>query len=192
MNSGNSGPTGVSGLEEMSEIQKQAVVELMSASLSAKGLELSFDIMKTDRTLREINDNSFIYGEEKYFFTVMGIPSATEPWGWQLDGHHMVINYFVLADQVVVTPMFLGGEPVVTTTGHYKGNAILQTGQNLGLSLRQSLDAEQRKAAVIRIDKSPTDLVASVEPVFVKISSEFQRLPGRAACCGPTAGAWSK
>ena len=53
-------------LEEMNSMQKDAAFGLMSASLSAKGLELSFDIMKTDQTLREINDNSFVYGEEKY------------------------------------------------------------------------------------------------------------------------------
>ena len=147
-------------LEEMNVTQKDAAFGLMSASLSAKGLELSFDIMKTDQTLREINDNSFVYGEEKYFFTVMGIPSATEPWGWQLDGHHLVINFFVLGDQVVVTPMFMGGEPVVTNSGMYNGNVILQNEQNQGLALLQSLDEEQRNAAVIRSDKIPTNLVA--------------------------------
>jgi hypothetical protein len=147
-------------LEEMNRTQKDAAFALMSASLSAKGLELSFDIMKTDQTLREINDNSFVYGEEKYFFTVMGIPSAKEPWGWQLDGHHLVINYFVLGDQVVVTPMFLGGEPVVTNSGKYDGNEILQNEQNRGLALLQSLDEEQRRVAVIRSDKLPTNLVA--------------------------------
>jgi len=147
-------------LEEMNSMQKDAAFGLMSASLSAKGLELSFDIMKTDQTLREIHDNSFIYGEEKYFFTVMGIPSATEPWGWQLDGHHLVINYFVLGDQVVVTPMFLGGEPVVTNSGKYDGNEILQDEQDQGLALLQSLDKEQLKTAVIRSNKLPTNLLA--------------------------------
>ncbi len=147
-------------LQEMNKAQKAAAIGLMSASLSAKGLELSFDIMKTDQTLGEINDNSFIYGEEKYFFTVMGIPSAAEPWGWQLDGHHLVINYFLLADQVVVTPMFLGGEPVVTTSGKYDGNKILQPEQDQGLALLQSLDSEQREAAMISSDKLPSNLLA--------------------------------
>ena len=47
--------------------------------------------------------------------TVMGTPSATEPWGWQFDGHHAVINYFVLGDQVVMSPHFAGSEPVIAT-----------------------------------------------------------------------------
>jgi len=147
-------------LEEMSESQKKAAVELLSASLSAKGLGLSFDIMKTDQTLRELNDNSFVFGEEKYFFTIMGVPDATEPWGWQLDGHHLIINYFVMGDQVVVTPMFLGGEPIVTATGKYAGNEILQDEQNLGLALLQALDTEQRNIAVLHSDKQRNNLQA--------------------------------
>jgi len=35
----------------------------------------------------------------------MGKPSATELLGgWQLDGPYTIINYFVLGDQVVMTP----------------------------------------------------------------------------------------
>jgi hypothetical protein len=147
-------------LEEMNKAQKQAALNLMAESLSAKGLELSFDIMKTDQTLREINNSVLQYGEEKYFFTVMGVPSNVEPWGWQLDGHHLIVNYFVLGNQVVVTPMFLGGEPVVTESGKYKGNEILQDEQNQALALLQSLDVTQRAAAVIQSEKSPTNLLA--------------------------------
>ena len=147
-------------LEEMTALQREAAFGLMRASLSAKGMRLSLDIMKTDQTLREINDNAPIYGEQKYFFTVMGRPSAKEPWGWQLDGHHLIVNFFVLGDQVVMTPLFLGGEPVVTTSGKYAGNAVLQEEQNLGLALLQSLDDEQRKKAILGFDKSREFLVA--------------------------------
>ena len=59
------------------------------------------DIMRLNHTLGELNDNDFDrYGEWRYHITVMGKPSATQPWGWQLDGHHGIINYFVLGDQV--------------------------------------------------------------------------------------------
>jgi hypothetical protein len=94
------------------------------------------------------------YGEDKYFFTVMGRPSAQEPWGWQLDGHHLIVNFFVLGDEVVITPLFLGGEPVVTTSGKYVGNAVLQDEQNQGLALLQSFSEEQRKSAVRAITAS--------------------------------------
>ena len=99
--------------EEMTEPQRAAAFGLLRASLSAKGLELSRDIMRLNHTLGELNDDDFDeYGEWLYYVTVMGEPSATEPWGWQLDGHHLIINYFVLGDQVVMTPTFWGSEPV--------------------------------------------------------------------------------
>jgi hypothetical protein len=133
----------------------------MRASLSAKGMTLSLDIMKTDQTLRELNNAAPIFGEQKYFFTVMGRPAAEEPWGWQLDGHHLIVNFFVLGDQVVMTPLFLGGEPVVTTSGKYAGNAVLQDEQNQGLALLQSLDEQQRATAVLSFDKSRDFLAAT-------------------------------
>ncbi len=52
----------------------------------------------------------------------MGTPSATEPWGWQLDGHHLIINYFVLGDQVVMTPSFFGSEPVIADGRQVQGH----------------------------------------------------------------------
>jgi hypothetical protein len=141
-------------LKEMTEFQKKAAFGLMQISLSAKGLDLSKDIMKTDQTLRELNNGSVYYDEELYFFTLMGIPSETEPWGWQLDGHHLVINYFVLGDQVVMSPVFMGGEPILTTSGKYKGNILFQDEQNLGLSFMQSLAKEQQIEATLTISKT--------------------------------------
>nr|WP_274543361.1 DUF3500 domain-containing protein [Streptomyces sp. DH-12] len=38
-----------------------------------------------------------------------GTLSATEPWGFQFDGHHLVI-YYVVGDQVVMSPCFWGSE----------------------------------------------------------------------------------
>ena len=146
--------------EEMVDSQKTAAWNLLRASLSAAGLKLSRNIMKTDQTLKELNNDDLSYGEEKYFITVMGIPSEKQPWGWQLDGHHLIINYFVLGDQVVVTPMFLGAEPAVANSGKYAGNAVLQEEQNQGLIFFQSLDEEQKNIATLEAIKSPVDIHA--------------------------------
>ena len=112
------------GFDEMDERQRQAAFAMMRASLSAKGLKLTRDIMRLNRTLGELNDENFEeYNEWLYWITVMGEPSAEEPWGWQLDGHHVIINYFVLGDQVVMSPLFVGSEPVTATTGRYRRHA---------------------------------------------------------------------
>src|SRR5688500_10846421 len=138
----------------MSEPQRDAACAMLRASLSAKGLQTTRDIMRLNHTLGELNDDDFVqYGEWKYWITVMGTPSATEPWGWQLDGHHAIINYFVLGDQVVMTPTFVGSEPVIAEAGKYKGTAILQGEQRQGLALLRSLTDAQRAKAIVSVSK---------------------------------------
>ena len=105
--------------------------------------------MRLNYTIAEITNNFTEYGEGLYNFTVMGEPSATEPWGWQLEGHHLIVNYFVLGDQVVMTPAFWGSEPVIAESGKYKGTAVLQDEQNKGLALMQSLTPDQQQKALI-------------------------------------------
>jgi len=145
-------------LKEMTPLQKDMAFELMQFSLSAKGLQLSKDIMKTDQTLKELNNGNTAYDEELYFITIMGVPSSTEPWGWQLDGHHLVINYFILGDQVVMSPVFMGGEPIFTTSGKYKGNTLFQDEQNLGLAFMQSLSKELKSQAILSSSKKQSDI----------------------------------
>lgn len=145
---------GVSFLE-MSESQREAGFGLLHASLSAKGLKLTRDIMRLNHTLGELNNNNFEeYGEWRYHITMMGKPSATEPWGWQLDGHHAIINYFVLGDQVVMTPFFVGSEPVIATSGKFKGVSILQDEQGKGLAMLHALTDGQRSKAVLEVSKT--------------------------------------
>jgi len=148
-------------LEEMNEEQKESAWKLLAVALSAEGLEQTQNIMKTEQTLFEINGEPIRYGTEKYYITMMGIPSPDNPWGFQLDGHHLVINYFVLGDQVVMTPAFWGGEPVYADAGMYLGNHILQEEQNTGLRLMQSLDSGQRQRATIEASKVRNDQVAA-------------------------------
>lgn len=141
--------------QEMSEPQREAAFGLLRASLSAKGLKLTRDIMRLNYTLGELNNNNFEeYGEWLYWITVMGEPSASEPWGWQLDGHHAIINYLVLGDQVVMTPLFVGSEPVIAYEGKYKGAVILQDEQNQGLAMIRALTESQREKAILQVSKT--------------------------------------
>jgi hypothetical protein len=145
---------GVSFLE-LSSSQRDAGIALLRSALSARGLKLTRDVMRLNETLGELNNNNFEeYGEWRYHLTVMGKPSATEPWGWQFDGHHMIINYFVLGDQVVMTPFFAGSEPVIATAGRFKGTSVLQQEQDQGLAFANTLDAAQRARAVLSTEKT--------------------------------------
>jgi hypothetical protein len=143
------------GFDEMKEVQRNAAFGLLRESLSARGLKLTRDIMRLNHTLGELNDDNFVeYGEWLYWITIMGEPSATEPWGWQLDGHHAIINYFVLGDQVVMTPFFVGSEPVIAKTGKYMGTSIMQVEQNRGLAMLRALSEVQQEQAIIQVSKT--------------------------------------
>jgi len=149
--------------DEMSAAQKAAARGLLAASLSAKGLELSEDIMHLNETLAELNGDNFEeYGEGKYHLTVMGTPSTREPWGWQLDGHHLIINYFVLGDQVVMTPSFWGSEPAVATSGKYAGTSIMEDEQRAGLAMVRALTAQQRERAILEPKKTGNNIRAQL------------------------------
>lgn len=149
------------GFEEMTEAQREAAFGMLGASLSARGLELTRDIMHLNETLGELNGNNFVeYGEWKYWISIMGTPSATEPWGWQLDGHHLNLNYFVLGDQVVMTPAFWGSEPVIAESGKYAGTSILQDEQNRGLDLVRALTPRQQTEAILETSKTGNNILA--------------------------------
>jgi hypothetical protein len=140
--------------QEMTEAQRDLAFGLMRASLSLRGFELTRNIMRLNETLAELSDDHQFLGEWLYFITIMGQPSATKPWGWQLDGHHAIINFFVLGDQVVMTPHFFGSEPVKAPSGKYKGVTILQQEQNDGLEMLRALPDTQRQRAVLNFSKT--------------------------------------
>ena len=142
------------GFAEMSDAQRDAAFGLMRVSLSARGFELTRNIMRLNETLAELAEEHVFMGEWLYFISIFGRPSASEPWGWQLQGHHAIINYFVLGDQVVMTPLFVGSEPVRAPSGKYKGVTILQQEQNDGLGMLMGLPENQRKQAVLSFSKT--------------------------------------
>jgi hypothetical protein len=81
-------------------------------------------------------------------------PPPPSPGGWQFDGHHAIINYFALGDQMVLTPHFAGSEPVIATSGKYQGTAILQEEQAQSLKLIHALSEAQRRKAVLNFSKT--------------------------------------
>jgi len=137
---------------EMSPAQQEKGFAVLKASLSLKGFENARDIMRLNETIAEMTGRRNEYGEGLYWFTVMGTPSNDEPWGWQLDGHHLVINYFLLKDQIVMTPTFMGSEPVYAESGKYAGTRVFEDEESAGLALIRALTPEQRSKAVISKD----------------------------------------
>lgn len=141
-------------LFEMSDTQRDRAFALLRESLSAEGFQTARDVMRLNETVMEMTGRLAEYGEDLYWLSIIGQPSTTEPWGWQIDGHHLNINYFVLGDQVVMTPTFLGSEPVHAKSGRYAGTRVFKADEELGLTVIRALSADQRAKAIIAPEPS--------------------------------------
>ena len=154
---------GVSFLE-MNDQQRERHSGCCARHSAPRGLKQTRDIMRLNETLGELTGNNFDeYGEWLYHITIMGKPSATEPWGWQLDGHHVIINYFVLGDQVVMTPFFAGSEPVVAPVGEVQGHGNSPGGTEPGAGDDQCVDRRAAPEAILKSRKPATKSDRSLE-----------------------------
>ena len=84
-----------------------------------------------------------------YIFCLFGTPSTSEPWGWQLFGHHLSLNCLVIGRQMVLTPCFLGAEPNYADTGPFAGTRLFEDEERAGLELMRSLSPEQQRRAIV-------------------------------------------
>jgi hypothetical protein len=148
-------------MEQMTEPQREKALDLMRATLSSAGFETSVGIMRLNETLREITNRNLEFSDLLYWFSVFGEPSDSDPWGWQVDGHHLTINCFVMGDQVVMSPLFYGSEPVIATAGKYAGTRVFDAEQDRGLALMQSLDEGQQSKALLMQEMPPEVIVGA-------------------------------
>jgi len=146
--------------EDMDANQRELAFSLMRHCLSAQGFETARNIMKLNHSLGELCAAPLDYGEFFYWLSFMGNPSATEPWGWQIDGHHLAINCVVIGDQMVLSPVFFGSEPNSADWGKYAGLRVLKEEEELGYRLMEVLSPEQRAVATLGL-RLPFDVFAT-------------------------------
>jgi hypothetical protein len=145
-------------LEEVSEANRDAVLAILRASLSERGYALSRDVMRLNRFIGDLLGAPQILGEWSYLFCLFGTPSMSEPWGWQLFGHHLSLNCFVLGEQMVLTPTFMGAEPSYADHGPFAGVALFEDEERAGLDFMRSLSAAQRRQAIVAYSMMGGDL----------------------------------
>ena len=139
-------------MAELSERQRELAYGVLRAGVSARAYETARNAMRLNETLAEITGLPEEFGELFYWISIFGEPSATEPWGFQVDGHHCNINCFVLGEQMVLSPMLLGSEPVTAEAGVYQGITVLREEEAAGWAFMNALTPKQRAKAVIGMD----------------------------------------
>ena len=150
-------------LEGLTMAQRELGLDLARATLSARGFAQLRDIMRLNEVLAQVSGSTDEFGEWPYFVSVFGTPSADEPWGWQFDGHHLNVNCFVLGDEIVLTPTFMGSEPCKVTSGPFAGIEVFAPEQQVGIDLIRSLDGAQHDAAVLYPSIMPGTLPPHLE-----------------------------
>lgn len=137
-------------LEDLGDEQRQAAMDVFRAAMSERGFEEVRKMMRTNAALGELAPGyEDTLREWMYWFTVFGRPSAVEPWGFQLYGHHACVNIFVLGGQLTISPMFLGTEPRIVDFGTFDGIRSFDAELSLGIELMDSLTPEQQEIATL-------------------------------------------
>lgn len=146
-------------LDDLEPAQREAAVRVVAASMSAAGLDETRNVMKLNEALGDlIGLYHDTLREWVYFFTIFGEPSEHKPWGWQLMGHHLVLNGFVLGDQAIVSPAFMGAEMVELDAGRFVGIKAFVDEHERGLDVIRSLSPEQQDRAVLYRSMRSADL----------------------------------
>ena len=136
-------------LADLSPGQREAALALLRETMSEAGYQTARDVMRLNEHAFEISGKPDEYNEWYYWVSIFGTPSPNEPWGWQIDGHHLNVNCFVLGDQLVMTPTFMGSEPVLARFGKYSGTRVFAAEEEQGHALMSALSAEARQQATI-------------------------------------------
>jgi Protein of unknown function (DUF3500) len=147
-------------LADLGHDQREAALALMRESMSVAGYRSARDVMKLNEHALEITGKPDEYGECFYWVSLFGTLSPGEPWGWQIDGHHLNVNCFVLDDQLVMTPSFMGSEPVLARFGKYKGTRVFAVEEEQGYAMMRSLSVDERQRATIGKDL-PSELLTA-------------------------------
>lgn len=158
-------------LRDMKNDLKDRTHELIKASLSSLGYEKAVRIMALENNLFEdekVLKSAPLRDPQRYFLTIFGTPAETGTWGYSFEGHHLSLN-FVVKDGAVTsdTPSFWGANPATVKTfvagGPAAGVRTLANEEQLAFDLVNSLDADQRKLAILS-DMAPSDYRAGGKP----------------------------
>lgn len=144
------------GYAGLTDAQKKAGQRLLQAGLSASGYHKAETIRALEYVLQEIeNDKTGANrNPDRYYFSIFGEPAQKGTWGLRYEGHHVSLNWTIVAGRVLSSsPQFLGANPARVpkrsgTNGPSEGTRVLGAEEDLGRALVRSLTPEQRKSGV--------------------------------------------
>ncbi len=153
-------------LKEMSGEQKALAHGLLASGLSQSGYIKAETIISLEQILFSMEQGKGPTRDpELYFFNLFGDPNSSDPkapWGWRVEGHHLALNFTIVAGEGVAGgPTFMGTNPAEVKDGPRRGLRVLGEEEELARTLVKSLNPDQRKKAVAQ-DEAPKDILSLV------------------------------
>ena len=137
-------------LTDLTQLQRDAVMKLLSVALSAEGYQKVVDVMRGDEILKRNSGGRGgpAFGQDEYYLAYLGTPSTTAPWMLQYGGHHLAINLTMAGNQTTMAPSLPAAQPATFT---WEGRTVRPLGDenDKGFALINALDERQRAQAIL-------------------------------------------
>lgn len=135
-------------LKELNPAQRSAALALVSSALSTRGFEKVQQIMEGDEVLKTSGGNNPLFGKDLFYISILGTPSAKDPWMLQFGGHHLAVNITLAGERGVLTPSLIGAQPALYTLN---GKTVRPLGgeSDKAIALLNALDENQQKQAIL-------------------------------------------
>jgi hypothetical protein len=135
-------------LGDCDDRQVKALCDLMGTLFSEQGYAKMCSIMLADDQLLRGGRPRSGFGTENFSVVIFGKPSPSEPWAFQLDGHHVGVNLAIQGNNLTMSPSFIGTQPEAYHISDKKIRPL--AGEIDGaFNLVNSLNDTQRKQAVL-------------------------------------------
>ena len=115
---------------------------VLNTFLSDEGYDkVSLITTKAEKDFTNIRHD--FWDSRPYYIALFGDPKTDGSWGYQLDGHHLSLNFLVHGDEVSIVPAHFGTQPTFIN-----GTEVLEGERGNALSLLNSLDKNQKEKAI--------------------------------------------
>lgn len=128
--------TGGIEFRDMNREQQDLAWELLRLFMSEEGYT------KANLIATEITQTARAVPLGSHSLVLFGDPAHDGAWGFQVDGHHLALNFLVQSSDVILAPAFLGAQPLSAN-----GRSPLGDEANLGRLLIATLMESERVAA---------------------------------------------
>jgi Protein of unknown function (DUF3500) len=154
-------------MKELVDSQRIALHLLLRSVLSEQGYQKFLFIIQYDEATHERlgkanNPIADRYGNQNYWFSIFGTPAIGSTWGWKFEGHHISLNLTYSTKGVSCTPMFVGINPALTTTGPYAGFHVMSEENEYGNQLFASFSNEMKQKAIISPLQKDADVMTQI------------------------------